>query len=214
MALSYSQLEGVWIQAGGSSVTAPVAAAIAIAESGGNPNAHNPNPPDDSYGLWQINMLGSMGPSRRQQFGLNSNAALFDPLTNAKAAVALSGGGKNFGPWSTYTNGAFRTYLNGSIPPDLTGGNAAPVDNVATPVSLGSDLVSAFYPMFNIMGNTLIFGAAIAGGAILVGAGVYMLFKGTDPTAGVAAAQAIGTVGGPIGKAAVATTKTSKVVGL
>lgn len=78
------------------------AVAIAYAESGGNPRAHNNRPPDDSYGLWQINMLGNLGPARRKQFGISSNAELFDPATNAKAMVAISGGGKNWRPWTTY----------------------------------------------------------------------------------------------------------------
>lgn len=113
MALSFQALQDVWKQAGGPAAQAPVAAAIALAESGGRPDAHNPRPPDDSYGLWQINMLGRLGPARRQQFGLSSNEQLYDPLTNARAAVAISGGGKSFGAWSTYTNGAYRSHLNG-----------------------------------------------------------------------------------------------------
>jgi hypothetical protein len=113
VALSFQALQDLWKQAGGSPASAAVAAAIALAESGGRPDAHNPKPPDDSYGLWQINMLGSLGPARRRQFGLSSNAALFDPLTNAKAAVAISGGGSSFGAWSTYTNGAYKSHLSG-----------------------------------------------------------------------------------------------------
>lgn len=81
------------------------AIAIALAESGGNPRAHNPRPPDDSYGLWQINMLGDLGPSRRAQLGIASNDALYDPATNARAMYVISGGGTNWRPWSTY-NGA------------------------------------------------------------------------------------------------------------
>lgn len=86
--------------------------AIARGESGLNPRAHNPNPPDDSYGLWQINMLGSMGPSRRQQWGLQSNDELFDPNKNARAAFDLSGGGSNFRPWTVYTRGVYNQYMD------------------------------------------------------------------------------------------------------
>lgn len=78
------------------------ATAIAMAESGGNERAHNAVPPDDSYGLWQINMYGSLGPARRAQFGIADNAALYDIATNAKAMVAISSGGTNWGPWTTY----------------------------------------------------------------------------------------------------------------
>ncbi|WP_010693237.1 transglycosylase SLT domain-containing protein [Saccharopolyspora spinosa] len=86
--------------------------AVALAESSGNPRSHNPTPPDDSYGLWQVNMLGDMGPERRKQFGLDSNKDLFNPDENAKAAYAISNQGKSFDPWSTYTNGAYKKHLD------------------------------------------------------------------------------------------------------
>ncbi|GHH42873.1 type VII secretion target [Lentzea cavernae] len=89
-----------------------IAIAVALAESGGDPRAHNARPPDDSYGLWQINMLGGMGPERRRQHGLDSNRELFDPRVNAKVANSLSKDGKSWTPWSTYTNGAYRKYLD------------------------------------------------------------------------------------------------------
>lgn len=93
-----------------------MAYAIAMAESGGNASAHNGNAStgDNSYGLFQINMLGSMGPARRKQYGLSSNESLFDALTNAKVAYKMSGGGKHWGPWSTYGNGAYKQYYGGS----------------------------------------------------------------------------------------------------
>ncbi|MEV6906098.1 transglycosylase SLT domain-containing protein [Amycolatopsis sp. NPDC051071] len=87
------------------------AVAVALAESGGNTRAHNATPPDNSYGLWQINMLGGMGPERRRQFDLGSNSELFDPATNAKAANKISHDGRSWTPWSTFTNGAYRCYL-------------------------------------------------------------------------------------------------------
>lgn len=99
------------VGAGCSPDGARVAAAIAQAESSGNPYAHNPVPPDDSYGLWQINMLGRLGPERRAQFGISSNAALYDPAVNARAMYAISGGCNNWRPWSTFTSGAYRRYL-------------------------------------------------------------------------------------------------------
>lgn len=85
-----------------------------MAESGGNARAHNPNAStgDNSYGLFQINMLGSLGPARMRQFGLSSNEDLFDPTTNAQVAFRMSGGGRDWSPWSAYKNGAYRKYLN------------------------------------------------------------------------------------------------------
>lgn len=72
--------------------TAITMTAIALRESGGNPMAYNGTPPDDSFGLWQINMLGSLGTARLQQFGLSDPSQLFDPDTNARAAYQIWGG--------------------------------------------------------------------------------------------------------------------------
>jgi Lysozyme like domain/Excreted virulence factor EspC, type VII ESX diderm len=88
------------------------AVAIALAESAGDPRAHNPVPPDDSYGLWQINMIGALGPDRRDQFDLDSSKELFDPETNAKAAFAISGKGDSFQPWTTFTSGDYKSHLD------------------------------------------------------------------------------------------------------
>lgn len=108
--LSQAQIE-MYAQSAGMA-NPQVMAAIAMAESGGNPNAHNVIPPDDSYGLWQINMIGSMGPTRRKEYGITSNDALFNPAVNAKAAAKiLSGQGPS--AWSTYTSGAYKKYLKG-----------------------------------------------------------------------------------------------------
>ena len=78
--LTYSQLEQLWIQAGGSPTLAPYAAATAIVESGGDPTAYNSS---GATGLWQIEYPGS------DVLGYSS-AQLDNPLDNAKAAVALS----------------------------------------------------------------------------------------------------------------------------
>lgn len=87
------------------------AVAIAWAESGGNAKAHNGIGKDDSYGLWQINMKGDMGPDRRKRFGLTSNEQLYDPATNARAMYAISGGGKNWSDWTTYNGARYRLVL-------------------------------------------------------------------------------------------------------
>jgi hypothetical protein len=89
-----------------------VAVAIAIAESGGRTEAHNDKGLDDSYGLWQINMYKELGPARRDQFGLDENRDLVNPETNAEAAFEISGRGQSFQPWTTYTGGAYKQYLD------------------------------------------------------------------------------------------------------
>jgi hypothetical protein len=104
------------------------AVAVALAESGGRATAHNATPPDNSYGLWQINMLGALGPERRHQYHLESNDALFDPDTNARVANSISGDGHDFTPWSTYTNGAYKDHLTAArkAVQDVTGHHGKP----------------------------------------------------------------------------------------
>lgn len=85
-------------------------AAIGMAESSGNPRAHNSVPPDDSYGLWQINMIGSLGPARRARYGLSSNEALYDPLMNARVALDIYQQ-QGLRAWGPYVTGAYRKYI-------------------------------------------------------------------------------------------------------
>lgn len=109
--LSDSEIAGYAKAAGFSGNSLVTAVAIALAESGGNTYAHNPKYPDDSYGLWQINMVGEVGSARRQKFGLRSNEDLYHPATNARVAYAISNQGQNFRPWATYTSGKYLGFL-------------------------------------------------------------------------------------------------------
>lgn len=110
--LNFAQLEALALKAGASTDEAVQLAAIAMAESSGDIGSHNTNAGtgDNSYGLWQINMLGAMGPERRQAFGIGNNNALFDPLTNAKAALHMLRT-QGWQAWSTYTSGAYQQFL-------------------------------------------------------------------------------------------------------
>jgi hypothetical protein len=85
-------------------------------------------PPDDSYGIWQINMLGSMGPSRRKALNIDNNDALFDPSVNARAMAMISGGGHNWRPWSTYTNNAYQGHM-AAVNSALQSGVGDPVEH-------------------------------------------------------------------------------------
>ena len=80
--------------------------AIAMKESNGRPMAHNRNAStgDDSYGLFQINMIGSLGPSRLDKFNLKSYTDLYDPVTNAEIAYFMSDGGQNWSAWHGVTS--------------------------------------------------------------------------------------------------------------
>lgn len=86
--------------------------AIILGESGGNTNAHNPIPPDDSWGLAQINMLGKAGPERRAKYGLKSNEELTNPRTNLRVAYDLyRGRGGKFTDWSVFLSGKYLLYM-------------------------------------------------------------------------------------------------------
>lgn len=86
-AYTLQELEALWVKAGGSQVYAPMAAAVALAESGGNPGASNRNKNGSvDRGLWQVNSI-------------HGGLSTFDPLANARAAVSISTGGTNWRPW-------------------------------------------------------------------------------------------------------------------
>lgn len=108
-ALSYAQLEAAWIQGGGDPAMAPLMAAIAEAESGGNANATNPtdnNGRQTSWGLWQISNGDHSTPA----------ADWNDPVENARLAVGKLKS-QGLGAWGTYTSGAYRRYLQSGTAP-------------------------------------------------------------------------------------------------
>jgi hypothetical protein len=80
-----------------------VAWAVVMKESRGRPLAHNTNrhTGDNSYGLFQVNMIDSLGADRRAKLGLKSNAVLLDPVTNVKAAYHMTKGGKDWSAWTS-----------------------------------------------------------------------------------------------------------------
>lgn len=107
--------------------------AVAMAESGGDLRALNNNPGtgDLSYGAWQVNMRGAMGPDRRRQFGLDSNEALFDLNTNARVAKGIFDS-QGINAWGAFRNGSFQQWMDqaraAAIRPGLAaaGGVVAP----------------------------------------------------------------------------------------
>jgi hypothetical protein len=109
--ITIEQLIGLAKGAGFSDSDAVIMAAIAMAESGGNSNAHNNKPPDNSYGLWQINMIGDLGPERRRQFGIGNDEELKDPVVNAHAAKLIKQS-QGFGAWTVYKTGSYKRYLS------------------------------------------------------------------------------------------------------
>lgn len=89
--------------------------AIAKRESGGRPGAHNGNRAtgDDSYGLFQINMLGSLEGERLakfKRFGVTRKEDLLDAWKNAQAAAYMSQKGDNWSSWVSPQYGAAADY--------------------------------------------------------------------------------------------------------
>ena len=90
--LTATEIYNVCLQAGFTPDQAVTWTAIALAESGGNTEAHNPHG-EDSWGLWQVNV----DPDVRD----NAWGNLSDPSANARAAYEISRGGTDMRPWTT-----------------------------------------------------------------------------------------------------------------
>jgi hypothetical protein len=75
--------------------------AISKKESNGRPLAFNGNTltGDNSYGIFQINMINTLGEDRRTKFNLEHNADLFNPVKNAQIAMHMSNGGSDWTSW-------------------------------------------------------------------------------------------------------------------
>ena len=79
--------------------------AVAKKESNGQPIRFNGNTKtgDNSYGIFQINMIGMLGPDRRDKFDLVTNSDLLNPVINAQIAFHMSDGGKDWSAWKGMT---------------------------------------------------------------------------------------------------------------
>ena len=87
--------------------------AIVMKESRGNPLSHNGNRDtgDNSFGLFQINMVDSLGQDRRDKFSLEYNAQLLNPVVNAKIAYHMSKQGENWVAWKGVNNSVVKDWL-------------------------------------------------------------------------------------------------------
>lgn len=105
-ALSKDQVATLLRNAGFPEDKVPLMVNIASRESGLRPDAHNPNAAtgDNSYGLFQINMLGNLGPARLREYadiGVKSYEDLKDPWKNVQAAKKVFDS-QGLGAWTTY----------------------------------------------------------------------------------------------------------------
>jgi hypothetical protein len=122
---SFSDLQTLASNAGFSGDDANTAAAIALAESGGNPSAIGDVDitPGGSIGLWQINLKAHPEYNATQ---------LKDPATNAAAAFSIyQAAGNAFTPWSTFNSGAYEAHLPAptATPDDGTVAQVTPADS-------------------------------------------------------------------------------------
>lgn len=201
---TYAQLEGLWINNGGPKAVAPVAAAIAEAESGGCVSALNPTDNDGrqtSVGLWQVSNGTHQYP-----------AAWTTAAGNAAEAVAkYQGAGDSFSPWGTYETGAYKAFLNGSTTADLNvpGSSAAAGGGGCSPgqpccligfsgvAGLGSVCFFTRSEARALIGGVLIVGSAAVGlvAAVILAAAA---FQKTGALAKAADAAAVVPGGGAV----------------
>lgn len=143
---TFDQLKALWNTVGGDPGRADLAASVAFAESGGcqyalaGPVDIRPvkeclwtkTSRENSCGYWQINLYA------HKQY---SAPFIFDMYENARAAVAISGDGKDFGAWSTYTDGAYKPYLSaygGEAPTTPPPAPSAPTSGGASQAPAGA----------------------------------------------------------------------------
>ena len=132
---TYGQLENLWLNAAGGTKYATkewasLMAAIAEAESSGNDHAYNAS---GASGLWQI--LGAVNSV--------DQGHLFDPATNAHEAL-LKLQSQGLGAWVTYTDGTYKHFLKGNVPPDTSAaGSSSSSTSDSSSSSTSSDSVSA-----------------------------------------------------------------------
>jgi hypothetical protein len=177
--LTPAQIAAYAYQAGFRGAAQVKAVAIALAESGGHPGSLNPRAPDYSVGLWQVNYYGGLLGPRTAAYG--TPASLTDPAANARAAFSISGQGKNFGPWSTYTNGAYLSHMaaataavgGGGGGGGILGSLGSAASSVGGAITGGIDSVTGgnFSNGLGVIGSgvSAITGAATSGVSDLVG---------------------------------------------
>lgn len=177
MTYSYAQLEAIAKEGGFPDNMLGLMAAIAMAESGGNPQALNPNDnggTQSSFGLWQIS-TGTHTPP-------DPNWA--DPVTNARLAYGKYQS-QGLGAWGTYTSGAYKSYMQGQVPPDVNigppagGGSGGGSGAGASSASLldPSTWFNSFLSPLADVTNYAIWVGITAGGIVLMGAGFILLFR-------------------------------------
>lgn len=174
---SYAQLKSLWNSQGGNPLYADMAAAVALAESGGKSDATNSNTNGSTdRGLWQINSV-------------HGGQSTFDPIANAKAAINISSNGKNWSPWVTFTTGAYKKFLSPTTLADST--QPASTAGIGIPgvggISVSGVVQSAVNAMLKLMGlgsmrDMLERAGLIILGFALIVMGIHILSSGGSQT--------------------------------
>lgn len=101
--ISDAEIASVAAAAGFGQNDLATAVAVALAESGGNPLAHNRSEPDgsQSFGLWQINSVHS---------DLLSSGNWRDPASNARMAFVIFQR-RGWTAWGAFNNLSYRLFL-------------------------------------------------------------------------------------------------------
>jgi len=173
--------------------------AVAVGESGLNPGARGDTSITNrtwgpSIGLAQIRSLNAQSGTGQTR----DATRLADPAFNAAAAFEISGGGRNFRPWTVFTSGKYRNHLgqaqaavaqmnaSGQVVP--TGG-AAPNGTYAGGQSLaGMDFLAQYgqapidpaQPVINAMDAlmTVLVGGTRTGGGLGMGSSAMEMMGG------------------------------------
>ncbi len=183
---SYPQLETLWDRAGGPRNMAPVMAAIAEVESGGD---SEPTPgklgnnPDTATGLpgavgpWQIEW-----PLYQGYGGASTPEQMLDPLTNARAAVELAAGDPSTAPghpiWDNWIQwehpaGAYRRFLSHPAAP-------APPGGLLLPGKVGPFTVPGIGGLnYALIGQAALTAVLVAGGAAAAVIGAARIARST-----------------------------------
>jgi Lysozyme like domain len=151
-------------QAGFAGPALRIAVAVALAESGGNPNARRPNPPTPGCpagsvdrGPWQLNNC---------YHGEVPDDCAFDLACVAAATYRISAAGTDWTGWTTFTTGAYQSELSkadqaiaslseGAIPPGY--GTPGPC-GLAPAADYTRHLVSELFGITDIGGCALFTG--------------------------------------------------------
>lgn len=176
---TFAQLEALWVNNGGSRALAPTMAAIALAESSGNPasvNRTDNNGRQTSWGLWQVSDGTHNMPA----------ANILDPNVNAKQAVAKYKS-QGLGAWGTYTSGKYRDFIKNGVNPDNNGlpsGSTSTADQASVTGdiggAIGKGLGDAFAAVLQPVISTMIWSGEVLFGILLMLGGVIVFIVNTE----------------------------------